>query len=111
MRILKPAIAALLAATTLTACTTNEYGERRLNSTGRGAAIGAAGGAVVGALTGDVVAGAAIGAAGGAVVGAINDDNRYEERDGRRYYYDRRDRDRRYYYNERRERVYDPYRR
>ena len=84
----KAVVAALLAASTLTACTTNEYGERRLNSTGRGAAIGAAGGAVVGAV--------------------IDDDNRYEDRDGRRYYYDRRDRDRRYYYNERRERTYDP---
>ena len=84
----KAVVAALLAASTLTACTTNEYGERRLNSTGRGAAIGAAGGAVVGAV--------------------IDDDNRYEDRDGRRYYYDRRDRDRRYYYNERRERLYDP---
>ncbi len=102
--------AALVAVSALTACTTNEYGERRLNSTGRGAAIGAAGGAVVGALTGDVLAGAAIGAAGGAVVGAIEDDNRYEDRGNRRYYYDRRDRDRRYYYNERRERIYDPYR-
>lgn len=104
----KTILTALLAASTLTACTTNEYGERRLNSTGKGAAIGAAGGAVVGALTGDIVAGAAIGAAGGAVVGAINDDNRYEDRDGRRYYYDRRDRDRRYYYDDRRERIYDP---
>ncbi len=104
-------IAALLAATTLTACETNRYGEQRLNSTGRGAAIGAAGGAIVGAIAGDPLAGAAIGAAGGAIVGAINDDNRYEDRDGRRYYYDRRDRERRYYYNDRRERVYDPYNR
>lgn len=105
----KAVVAAVLAASTLTACSTNEYGERRLNSTGRGAAIGAAGGAVVGAIAGDVVAGAAIGAAGGAVVGAVaDDDNRYEDRDGRRYYYDRRDRDRRYYYNDRRERTYDP---
>lgn len=105
----KAILAGVLAASTLTACSTNEYGERRLNSTGRGAAIGAAGGAVVGALTGDVVAGAAIGAAGGAIVGAVaDDDNRYEDRDGRRFYYDRRDRDRRYYYNDRRERIYDP---
>ena len=105
----KSIVAALVAASTLTACSTNEYGDRRLNSTGRGAAIGAAGGAVVGALAGDVVAGAAIGAAGGAIIGAVaDDDNRYEDRDGRRYYYDRRDRDRRYYYNERRERTYDP---
>lgn len=105
----KALIVAALAASTLTACSTNRYGERNLNSTGRGAAIGAVGGAVVGALAGDVVAGAAIGAAGGAVVGAVaDDDNRYEDRDGRRYYYDRRDRERRYYYNDRRERIYDP---
>jgi len=84
----KAILAAVVVASTLTACSTNEYGERRLNSTGRGAAIGAAGGAVVGAVAGD--------------------DNRWEDRDGRRYYYDRRDRDRRYYYNDRRERMYDP---
>lgn len=99
----------LLAATALAGCTTNEYGERRLNDTGKGAAIGAAGGAVVGAIAGDPLLGAAIGAAGGAAVGAIQDNNRYEDRDGRRYYYDRADRDRRYYYNDRRDRVYDPY--
>ena len=103
----KTAILVLLGATSLTACTTDRYGHERLNGTGRGALIGAAGGAVVGALTGNVAAGAAIGAAGGAVVGTIDDDNRYEDRNGRRYYYDRRDRDRRYHYNERREREYD----
>ena len=104
----KAALAALLATGTLTACTTDRYGDRHLNNTGQGALVGAAGGAVIGAIAGDPLAGAAIGAAGGAVVGAIKDDNRYEERDGRRYYYDRDRRDRRYYYNERRERVYDP---
>ncbi len=104
----KALFGALLAAASLTACTTNDYGERRLNGTGQGAVIGAAGGAIIGAIAGNPLAGAAIGAAGGAVVGAINDDNRYEDRNGRRYYYDRRDRDRRYYYNDRRERMYDP---
>jgi len=109
MTIAKAAIAALIAATTLTACETNAYGDRRLNSTGKGAAIGAAGGAIIGAIAGDPLAGAAIGAAGGAVVGAIDDSNRYEERNGRRYYYDRERRDSRYYYNDRRERIYqDP---
>ncbi|WP_419814003.1 glycine zipper family protein [Glacieibacterium sp.] len=105
----KMTLLALVAAGSLTACTTDRYGDQRLNGTGRGALIGAAGGAVVGALTGNVAAGAAIGAAGGAVVGTIQDDNRYEDRDGRRYYYDRNNRDRRYQYNDRRERVYDPY--
>lgn len=102
----KVALAALLAASTLTACSQDRYGNNRLNSTGRGAAIGAAGGAVVGAIAGDPLLGAAIGAAGGAVVGSANDDNRYEERNGRRYYYDRRDRDRRYHYENDR-RIYD----
>ncbi|MBV9523059.1 MAG: hypothetical protein JO010_09715 [Alphaproteobacteria bacterium] len=36
-----------------------------------GGAIGAAGGAVIGALTGGIVTGAVIGAAGGAAVGAL----------------------------------------
>ncbi|HZS81844.1 MAG TPA: YMGG-like glycine zipper-containing protein [Stellaceae bacterium] len=36
-----------------------------------GGAIGAAGGAIIGALTGGVVTGAVIGAAGGAAVGAL----------------------------------------
>ncbi len=105
---LKTALVALVGATCLSACTTDRYGDQHLNGTGRGALIGAAGGAVVGALTGNIAAGAAIGAAGGAVVGTIDDDNRYEDRNGRRYYYDRRDHDRRYHYNERREREYDP---
>ncbi len=104
----KIAMTAVLAAATLTACSEDRYGHSHLNSTGRGAAIGAAGGAIIGAIAGDPLAGAAIGAAGGAIVGAANDDNRYEDRGGRRYYYDRRDRDRRYHYENDR-RIYDPY--
>ena len=104
----KVSFAALLAGATLTGCTEDRYGDRHLNGTGRGALIGGAGGAVVGALAGDPLLGAAIGAGVGAAAGAIHDDNRYEERRGRRYYYDRDRRDSRYYYNERNERVYDP---
>jgi len=102
------ALAVVLAAGTLstTACTTDNYGDQHLSRPGKGALIGAAGGAVVGALTGNALAGAAIGAAGGAIVGVIADDHhRYEDRDGRRYYYD--DNNRRYHYNERREREWD----
>lgn len=65
----------------------------------RGAGIGAAGGAVVGAVVPgiDPVTGAAIGAAGGAVVGALDKDGRrwYRDRDGREYWIDK-DGDRRY---------------
>jgi osmotically inducible lipoprotein OsmB len=50
----------------LSACGTNP-GERALS----GAGIGAAGGAVVGAVAGDPLAGAVIGGAGGAAVGAL----------------------------------------
>jgi uncharacterized protein YqgC (DUF456 family) len=100
------AIAALGAMTT--GCTTDRYGNQQLSGAGRGAAIGAAGGAVVGALTGNPLLGAAIGAAGGAVVGAVADDhNRYEDRNGRRYYYESDNR--RYHYENGRDRVYDPY--
>lgn len=54
---------------------------------GRGAAIGGAGGAVVGAVVPGIstVEGAAIGAAGGAVVGALGKD-----KDGRDWYRDER---------------------
>lgn len=104
------AVTMLLAAGTLSsACTTNRYGEQRLSPAGRGAAIGGAGGAALGAVTGgDPLAGAAIGAAAGAILGIVTDDrNRYEDRDGRRYYYERNNR--RYHYDDRRRRVYDPY--
>ena len=100
------AITALGAMTT--GCTTDRYGDQHLNGAGRGAVIGGAGGAVVGALTGNPLLGAAIGAAGGAVVGAVADDhNRYEDRNGRRYYYESDNR--RYHYENGRDRVYDPY--
>ncbi len=103
-----PLIFAAAAALATTACTTDEYGNQHVNGAGKGALIGGAGGAVVGALTGNPLLGAAIGAAGGAVVGAVADDhNRYEDRDGRRYYYESDNR--RYHYDDNRQRVYDPY--
>lgn len=98
---------ALMAATSLAGCTTNEYGERRLSRGGQGAAIGAAGGAVVGALTGNVLAGAAVGAAAGGILGVVTEDrNRYEDRNGYRYYYERDGRE--YRYDEQRRRRYGP---
>lgn len=60
-----------------------------LKDIGKGAVIGGAGGAVVGAVvpglsTGE---GALIGAAGGAVVGALDKDRKYyRDRNGRKYY-------------------------
>lgn len=100
------AMAAVLAAGTLTACTTDQYGEQRVSRPGQGALIGGAGGAIIGALAGNPALGAAIGAAGGAIAGVVADDNhRYEDRNGRRYYYD--ENNRRYHYNERREREFD----
>lgn len=101
-------VAAVLALATLTtACETNRYGDRRLNDTGRGAAIGGAGGAGIAAITGgDVLGGAAIGAAAGAILGIVTSDrNRYEDRGNQRYYYDNRGR--RYHYDERRKRRWD----
>ncbi len=107
MNLFRTTLLTLGTAASLAACTTDAYGDRRLSGTGKGAVIGGAGGAVVGALTGDPLLGAAIGAAGGAVVGAVSDDrNRYEDRDGRRYYYQRDGR--RYSYDDRRRRVYYP---
>ncbi len=61
----------------------------------RGAAIGGAGGAVVGAVVPGVstVEGAAIGAAGGAIIGAITRDGRrhdlYRDERGNEYWVDR----------------------
>ena len=58
---------------------------------GKGALIGGAGGAVIGALFGGGLKGAliggGIGAGGGAVIGKVNQDNRYHRdyRDDRRY--------------------------
>ena len=65
---------------------------------GRGAAIGGAGGAVVGAIVPGIstVEGAAIGAAGGAIVGAIGKDDQgrewYRDRNGNRYWVDKKGR-------------------
>lgn len=107
MKPLKIALVTMAATVSLSACTTNEYGERRLSRGGQGAAIGAAGGAAVGALTGNVVAGAALGAAAGGVLGIVTEDrNRYEDRDGYRYYYEQDGR--RYRYDDRRRRRYMP---
>lgn len=65
----------------------------------RGAAIGAAGGAVAGAVVPGIstVEGAAIGAAGGAIVGALTKDGKqwYRDADGREYWVD--DEGRRHY--------------
>jgi osmotically inducible lipoprotein OsmB len=108
MAILKTGMLALGAAAALTACTTDDYGNRELSRGGKGAAIGAAGGAAVGALTGgNVLAGAAIGAAAGAVLGVVTEDkNRYEDRNGYRYYSDQDGRQ--YRYDERRRKRYGP---
>ena len=103
-----PLLIAATAALATGACSTDEYGHRHVNGAGQGALIGGAGGAVVGALAGNPLLGAAIGAAGGAVIGAVADDhNRYEDRNGRRYYYESDNR--RYHYENGHDRVYDPY--
>ncbi len=106
---LRNGVLALVAAASLSACTTNQYGERTPSRPLRGAAIGAAGGAALGAITGgNIGAAAAVGAAAGAIVGVVEDDrNRYEDRGGQRYYYDRNNR--RYSYDDRRRKRYDPY--
>lgn len=90
MKMFIPAVMLMSSAGLLAGCTTDQYGNRQASRELKGAGIGAAGGAVVGAITGgDVLAGAAIGAGAGAIIGAVtNDNNRYEDRDGRRYYYD-----------------------
>ncbi len=108
MKPLKTAIFAIAATASLAACTTDEYGNQHASRGLKGAGIGAAGGALVGAVTGgDVLAGAAIGAAAGAVIGIVTDDhNRYEDRNGQRYYYENDGR--RYHYDNRRQRYYDP---
>lgn len=105
---IKPLLLALAATVSLSACTTDRYGNEQASRGLKGAGIGAAGGAIVGALTGgDVLAGAAIGAAAGAVVGIVTEDrNRYEDRNGQRYYYERDGRQ--YRYDERRRRQYMP---
>lgn len=109
MNLVKTPIMALAVLASLSACTTDRYGNQQASRGLKGAGIGAAGGAAVGALTGgDVLAGAAIGAAAGAVLGIVTDDkNRYEDRNGQRYYYDNRGRQ--YRYDERRRKRYQPY--
>ncbi|GGE18340.1 hypothetical protein GCM10011529_26000 [Polymorphobacter glacialis] len=100
MMTIKMTVMALAAVTALSGCTTDQYGNRNTegNRALTGAAIGAAGGAAVGALTGgNVLAGAALGSAAGAVLGVVTTDkNRYEDRSGQRYYYDDRGQ---YYYD------------
>ncbi len=105
---MKPAINTLLAfaaVATLAGCTTDQYGNQHASRGLKGAAIGGAGGAAVGALTGgDVLAGAAIGAAAGAIIGVVTDDhNRYEDRNGYRTYYEPDGRPYRYDNNRRRQ--------
>lgn len=70
-----------------------DYGRRHQGGIGpgKGALIGGAGGAAIGALFGGGLKGAliggGIGAGGGAVIGKVNQNNRYNRdyRDGRRY--------------------------
>jgi osmotically inducible lipoprotein OsmB len=67
----KSSIALLvLCAVATSACSMNARETRAL----QGGAIGAAGGAVVGALTGSWAVGALVGGAGGAAVGALTSD-------------------------------------
>jgi len=108
MTIIKASVLAFAATLSLAACTTDQYGDRRASRGLTGAAIGGAGGAAVGAVTGgNVLAGAAIGAAAGAIIGIVTEDkNRYEDRDGYRNYYEPDGR--RYRYDDRRRRQYYP---
>jgi hypothetical protein len=64
----KNLVVALLCLGTLAGCSNMSQREQRTLS---GGALGAAGGAVIGAVTGSWVAGALIGGAGGAAVGAL----------------------------------------
>ena len=68
---MKPARLALTAAVFAAALSTAACETK----TGKGAAIGAAGGLAAGAITGNPLAGAAVGAAGGAITGAIISDS------------------------------------
>lgn len=106
MSAFKTSVMAVAMLGALGACTTDQYGNRQASRGLTGAGIGAAGGAVVGALTGgDVLAGAAIGAAAGAVLGIVTEDkNRYADRDGQRYYYGSDGRE--YYYDGNRRKRY-----
>jgi hypothetical protein len=64
----KKLLAATLAVGLLAGCSNMTQREQRALS---GGALGAAGGAVIGALTGSWVVGALVGGAGGAAVGAV----------------------------------------
>ena len=64
----KNLVVALLCLGTLAGCSNLSQREQRALS---GGALGAAGGAVIGAVTGSWAVGALVGAAGGAAVGAI----------------------------------------
>ena len=101
----KTMLLAAAATVSLSACTTDQYGNQHASRALKGAGIGAAGGAIIGAIAGDPLAGAAIGAAGGAIIGAIEDDkNRYRDYNGQRYYYEPDGRS--YYYDRDRRRHY-----
>ncbi|MFZ4690346.1 MAG: YMGG-like glycine zipper-containing protein [Polymorphobacter sp.] len=106
MNALKTPLLLFAALGSLAACTTDQYGNQQASRGLKGAGIGAAGGAIVGAITGgDVLAGAAIGAAAGAVVGIVTEDrNRYEDRNGQRYYYDNQNQQ--YWYDKNRRKHY-----
>ncbi|WP_207455425.1 YMGG-like glycine zipper-containing protein [Azospirillum sp. SYSU D00513] len=72
---LKTMSAALFGAVLLAGCSNMSHTEQRTLS---GGAIGAAGGATLGALTGgSAVTGGLIGGAAGAAVGALTSDRRY----------------------------------
>jgi osmotically inducible lipoprotein OsmB len=82
----RTAIIALISAIALTS-TTGCFGSPRATDTFAGAAIGAGGGALVGAATGHPGAGALIGGLGGGTVGYLvgtEQENQYY--DGPRYY-------------------------
>ena len=71
---MKASVLAILAAASLplAACTSTTTNDRTLASAGTGAALGAAGGAGIAAVTGgDLLTGAAIGAAVGGLAGAV----------------------------------------
>ena len=87
---IKSLLLALVATVSLSACTTDQYGNQQASRGLKGAGIGAAGGA-----------------AAGAIVGIVTEDrNRFEDRDGQRYYYERDGRQ--YRYDDRRRRQYMP---
>lgn len=67
-RPMKPAIVALVLALGLSACADMTNRQQRALS---GGAIGAAGGAAIGLMTGGVVTGALIGGGAGAAIGAL----------------------------------------